>query len=69
MIEKSLSEESAATISVRNFSLNRFVVVEINLGQYVREIERKLKDKVVEFFGRMDGRLLKPAQIKERVDD
>jgi 2-oxoglutarate ferredoxin oxidoreductase subunit alpha len=49
--------------------VNRVVVVEMNLGQYVREIERTLNDKKVEFFGRMDGQLLKPNQIKEMVHD
>ena len=49
--------------------VNRVVVVEMNLGQYVKEIERTLKGKKVEFFGRMDGRLLKPEQIKEMAND
>lgn len=47
--------------------VKRVVVVEMNLGQYVREVERVLKDKKVEFLGQMDGRLLKPGQIKEAV--
>jgi 2-oxoglutarate ferredoxin oxidoreductase subunit alpha len=45
----------------------RVVVVEMNLGQYVREIERILKDKKVDFLGQMDGRLISPDQIKEAV--
>ena len=46
----------------------RVIVVEMNLGQYVREVERVLKDKKVEFVGQMDGRLIKPSQIKEAVN-
>ena len=43
----------------------RVVVVEMNLGQYVGEIERILPDKKVIFFGQMDGRLITPQQIRE----
>ncbi len=45
----------------------RIIVVEMNLGQYVREIERLLPGKEVEFFGQMDGRLITPEQIREVV--
>lgn len=44
------------------------VVVEMNLGQYVHEIERVLKDKKIEFLGQMDGRLIRPDQIEEVVN-
>ena len=43
------------------------VVVEMNLGQYVREIERILPDNKVHFFGQMNGRLITPQQIKEVI--
>jgi 2-oxoglutarate/2-oxoacid ferredoxin oxidoreductase subunit alpha len=43
----------------------RVVVVEMNLGQYVLEIERVLAGKRVDWFGRMDGSLLTPAGIIE----
>lgn len=46
----------------------RVVVVEMNLGQYAREVERVFKDKKVEFLGRMDGRLITPSQIKEAAN-
>jgi len=49
----------------RNFK--RIVVVEMNLGQYVREVERILPDKKVDFLGQMDGRLITPTQIKEII--
>ncbi len=47
----------------------RVLVVEANLGQYVREIERVLKDKDIDFVGEMDGRLISPEQIKEAIRD
>ena len=43
----------------------RVVVVEMNLGQYVREVERLLPDQEIAFLGQMDGRLITPSQIKE----
>ena len=48
-------------------SAKRIVVVEMNFGQYVREIERILPDKKIDFLGRMDGQLITPDQIKQIV--
>ncbi|MEJ2475641.1 MAG: hypothetical protein P8Y74_17400 [Desulfobacterales bacterium] len=48
--------------------VQRVVVAEMNLGQYVREIQRVLPDKTVDFLGRMDGRLISPQQIMETID-
>ncbi|MEJ2656285.1 MAG: pyruvate flavodoxin/ferredoxin oxidoreductase [Desulfobacterales bacterium] len=48
--------------------VQRVVVVEMNLGQYVREVQRVLPNKTVNFLGRMDGRLISPRQIKEAID-
>lgn len=45
----------------------RVVVVEANMGQYVREVERVLKDTVVDFYGKMDGTLISPAEIEEAI--
>jgi 2-oxoglutarate ferredoxin oxidoreductase subunit alpha len=45
----------------------RVVVVEMNLGQYVREIERVLPDKTIDFLGQMDGRLISPNQIAKAL--
>jgi 2-oxoglutarate ferredoxin oxidoreductase subunit alpha len=47
----------------------RIVVVEMNLGQYVREIQRILPRNPIVFCGQMDGRLITPAQIKEAIDN
>jgi len=41
--------------------------MEMNLGQYVREIERILPDKKVDFLGQMDGRLIPPQRIQEVI--
>ncbi len=49
--------------------VRNILVPEMNLGQYVREIERVLKDKKVEFLGQMDGRLITPDRIKEVLND
>lgn len=48
-------------------NVNRVVVVEMNLGQYVLEIERVLGDKKVDFCGQMDGWLISPDKIREAV--
>ncbi len=48
-------------------SYGRIVVAEMNLGQYVREIERIVKDKEVAFLGQMNGDLITPSQIKEVI--
>ncbi|MEW6351275.1 MAG: pyruvate flavodoxin/ferredoxin oxidoreductase [Thermodesulfobacteriota bacterium] len=45
----------------------RIVVVEANLGQYVREVERVLRTKTVDFLGEMNGTLITPARVKEAV--
>jgi len=47
----------------------RVVVVEMNLGQYVGEINRILTDKHIDFYGQMDGRLITPFRIKEKIID
>jgi 2-oxoglutarate/2-oxoacid ferredoxin oxidoreductase subunit alpha len=43
------------------------LAVEMNLGQYVHEIRRVLRDKEVRFFGTMDGNLIAPHQIREAL--
>ena len=48
-------------------SFERILVIEMNLGQYVREIERILPDSQIDFYGQMDGRLITPLKIKEIV--
>ena len=48
-------------------TVKRIVVVEMNMGQYVREIKRILPEKQIDFLGQMDGRLITPDQIKEAI--
>jgi 2-oxoglutarate ferredoxin oxidoreductase subunit alpha len=48
---------------------SRIVVAEMNLGQYVREIERVLPGKKIDFLGQMNGKLITPAQIERTVHD
>jgi 2-oxoglutarate ferredoxin oxidoreductase subunit alpha len=45
----------------------RIVVIEMNLGQYVREIRRVLGDRHIDFIGQMDGRLIHPQTIEEVI--
>jgi 2-oxoglutarate ferredoxin oxidoreductase subunit alpha len=47
----------------------RIVVVEMNLGQYKREIKRMLPRKSVSFYGQMDGRLITPERIREAINE
>jgi 2-oxoglutarate/2-oxoacid ferredoxin oxidoreductase subunit alpha len=46
---------------------DRVVVVEMNMGQYVREVRRVLPGKPVIFLGQMNGNLIKPEQIREVI--
>ena len=46
---------------------DRVAVVEMNMGQYVREIRRLLPGKKVDFYGQMNGNLIKPEQIGEVI--
>jgi 2-oxoglutarate ferredoxin oxidoreductase subunit alpha len=43
------------------------LVLEMNLGQYVREIERLAGGVPVRHFGQMDGELITPQQIVEAI--
>ena len=47
----------------------RVVMAEMNLGQYVRELQRLLPDKKVDFLGQMNGELIKPVQIQEVIQN
>ena len=47
--------------------VNRIVVVEMNLGQYVHEIKRLLPNHRIDFIGQMNGRLITPNKIAETI--
>lgn len=49
-------------------SYARVVVVEMNLGLYIREIQRLLPDKRIDFHGRMNGELITPGHIMEMIE-
>lgn len=45
---------------------SKILVIELNLGQYVKEIERVMR-KDIEFLGKANGRAISPSEIIERV--
>jgi 2-oxoglutarate ferredoxin oxidoreductase subunit alpha len=47
----------------------RIFVIEMNLGQYIREIKRLLPEKDIAFLGQMDGELIKPGKIIEAIEN
>ncbi len=67
LILKTLWPVPAGAIRRAAEGLRRILVVEMNLGQYVREIERVLPGRSVAFLGQMDGRLIAPETILEAV--
>ena len=69
LVLKTLWPAPENTIRQAARTARRIVVVEMNLGQYVGEIERILHGKPVDFCGQMDGRLIAPAQITEAIDN
>ena len=48
-------------------SYRRVVMAEMNLGQYIHELQRLLPGKDIGFVGQMNGELIKPKQIMERI--
>lgn len=48
---------------------NRIIVLEMNLGQYVNEIKRVLRDKKVIFYGQMNGVMISPEKIMEVIEN
>ncbi|MFO8089986.1 MAG: transketolase C-terminal domain-containing protein [Desulfatiglandaceae bacterium] len=69
LVLKTLWPVPEQLISAKAEGYRRIVVVEMNLGQYVREIQRVLSDKKVDFFGRMNGDLISPATIEEVINN
>ncbi len=69
LILKTLWPVPENLIRKKSEPFKRIVAVEMNLGQYVREIQRILPDKEVKFFGYMNGSLITPTQIKEVISD
>ena len=69
LVLKTLWPVPAKLIKTKSASFKLIVVIEMNMGQYVREIKRLSGDKPVKFFGRMNGDLITPAQIREVLLD
>ena len=68
LVLKTLWPVPATVIRRATRDVKRVVVVEMNLGQYVHEIERILPDKPIELLAQMDGRLITPQAIKEKIN-
>jgi 2-oxoglutarate ferredoxin oxidoreductase subunit alpha len=69
LILKTLFPVPRGIISKAAQDYRRIVVVEMNLGQYVREIERIIPARRITFLGRMDGELVSPRQIEGVITD
>ena len=69
LVLKTLWPVPEALITAHAAPFKRVAVIEMNPGQYVREIERLLAPKAVSFYGRMNGELIPPAKIREVVLD
>jgi 2-oxoglutarate ferredoxin oxidoreductase subunit alpha len=67
LVLKTLWPVPAAAVRRAAAGVQRVLVLEMNLGQYVREIERILPGQAVGFCGQMDGRLIAPETIVEAV--
>ncbi len=67
LVLKTLWPVPEAAIRRAAGDVKRVVVVEMNLGQYVHEIERILPGRRVSFCGQMDGKLIAPETIAEAV--
>jgi 2-oxoglutarate ferredoxin oxidoreductase subunit alpha len=67
LVLKTLWPVPAKLIRAKTWHATRIVVPEMNMGQYVTEIERILPQKKVLSLTQMDGRLITPQQIVNAV--
>jgi 2-oxoglutarate ferredoxin oxidoreductase subunit alpha len=67
LVLKTLWPAPENLIRLKAEPFKRIVVIEMNLGQYVREVERLIRRKEIKFFGRMNGDLITPTRIKEVI--
>ncbi len=67
LVLKTLWPVPESVIREKSVDAEDVLVVEMNMGQYVREIRRVLKDKKVRFLGQMNGNLIAPGQIEEAL--
>jgi len=69
LVLKTLWPVPEALIRKKAAPYKRLVMAEMNLGQYVRELQRVLPDKKIDFIGQMNGELIKPGQIMEVIQN
>jgi 2-oxoglutarate ferredoxin oxidoreductase subunit alpha len=65
LVLKTLWPVPESLLREKTAGYDRILVVEMNLGQYVREIQRVLPGRDIRFLGQMNGELIKPRQIQE----
>ncbi len=68
LVLKTLWPVPEALILEKAAPYRRLVVVEMNLGQYIRELQRLLPNREIAFMGQMNGELIRPQQIIEMVE-
>ena len=69
LILKTLWPVPEALIRKYAEGIDRVVVAEMNLGQYVREVQRLLPGMRIDFLGQMNGKLITPRQIERTLAD
>ncbi|MDJ0805104.1 MAG: pyruvate flavodoxin/ferredoxin oxidoreductase [Desulfobacterales bacterium] len=67
LVLKTLWPVPEALLRAKAEAYARVVVIEMNLGQYVREIRRVLAPRKIVFYGQMNGELIRPQKIQEVV--
>ena len=67
LVLKTLWPVPEAVLHKAALDVDRVLVIEMNLGQYVLEVQRVLSQHRVDFYGKMCGQLITPAQIVEEV--
>ncbi len=67
LVLKTLWPVPEAVIREKASGVKQVLVLEMNMGQYVREIRRVLEPTQVRFFGQMNGNLITPGQIMEKI--
>ncbi len=67
LVLKTLWPVPEEVLRVAAKEMERILVVEMNLGQYVHEVRRTLGNQRVDFYGKMSGQLISPTEIIEEV--
>ena len=67
LVLKTLWPVPEQVLQAAAIGMERILVVEMNLGQYVQEIRRVLCNQRVDFYGKMSGQLISPTEIIEEV--